>query len=124
LSPDIAKKPLVSLEVNVPVNWEPSDIVTVAVESTVPAGALSVIVALAGDSVIAVGVGTGGGGGGGSGGGGGGPFSTGAVGPILAQAAFCRAYQLPFTLLYAYRIPLVICIWTAAPFPVPFSSVT
>ena len=67
LSPDIVKKPLVSLEVNVPVNWEPSDIVTVAVESTVPAGALSGVVALAGESVIAVGVGTGGGGGGGGG---------------------------------------------------------
>jgi hypothetical protein len=56
LSPDIAKK-LVSLVVNTPANLEPSDIVTLAVAIKVPAGALSAIVALAGDSVIAVGVG-------------------------------------------------------------------
>ena len=57
LSPDIAKK-LVLLVVSVPVNREPSDIVTLAVAITVPAGALSGIVARAGDSVIAVGVAT------------------------------------------------------------------
>jgi hypothetical protein len=54
LRPDIAKIP-VSLVVNIPLNCEPSDIVTVAVAITVPAGALSGIVAVAGDSVIAVG---------------------------------------------------------------------
>jgi hypothetical protein len=43
--------------------------VTLAVAIKVPAGALSAIVALAGDSVIAVGVGGEGGGGGGAGGG-------------------------------------------------------
>ena len=54
MSPDIKKK-LVSLVVNVPANWERSDIVTLAVAITVPAGALSGIVALAGARVIAVG---------------------------------------------------------------------
>ena len=57
LSPDIAKK-LVSLDVNVPWNCEPSDIVTLAVAITVPAGVLSDIVGLTGDRVIAVGVAT------------------------------------------------------------------
>jgi hypothetical protein len=55
LSPDIVKK-LVSLDINVPWNCEPSDIVTLAVAITVPAGVLSGIVGLAGDRVIAVGV--------------------------------------------------------------------
>jgi hypothetical protein len=57
LSPDIAKK-LVSLDINVPWNCEPSDIVTLAVAITVPAGVLSGIVGLAGDRVIVVGVAT------------------------------------------------------------------
>ena len=57
LSPDIAKK-LVSLDINIPWNCEPSDIVTLAVAITVPAGLLSGIVGLAGDRVIAVGVAT------------------------------------------------------------------
>jgi hypothetical protein len=57
LSPDMAKK-LVLLVVSVPVNLEPSDIVTLAVAITVPAGALSGILGLAGDRVIAVGVAT------------------------------------------------------------------
>jgi hypothetical protein len=69
--PDIAKKPLVSLDVSVPVNCEPSDIVTPAVASNVPAAALSGTVVLAGVSVIAVGEGVGGGGAGVGGGGGG-----------------------------------------------------
>ena len=79
LSPDIVKKPLVSLDFNVPVNWEPSDIVTVAVESTVPTGALSGVVALAGESVIAVGVAA--------------APSTGAAVPTSTQVPFCRRYQ-------------------------------
>ena len=54
--PDMAKK-LVSLVVNTPANCEPSDIVTFAVATKVPAEALSGIVALAGVSNIAVGVG-------------------------------------------------------------------
>ena len=57
LSPDIAKK-LVSLDISVPWNCEPSDIVTLAVAITVPAGVLSGIVGLAGDRVIVVGVAT------------------------------------------------------------------
>ena len=69
--PDIAKKPVVSLDVNVPVNCEPSDIVTAAVASKVPAAALSGTVVLAGVSVIAVGEGVAGGGAGVGGGGGG-----------------------------------------------------
>ena len=60
LSPDMAKK-LVSLVVNVPANREPSDMVTFAVAIKVPAGALSAIVALAGERVIAMGVADGGG---------------------------------------------------------------
>jgi len=68
LSPDVAKKLVVSLVVNVPANWEPSDMVTEAVASTVPAAALSAIVGLAGDKVIAVGTAPPGGGGGGGGG--------------------------------------------------------
>ncbi len=60
----MAKK-LVSLVVNIPANLEPSDIVTLAVAIKVPAGALSGIVALTGESVIAVGDAGGGGGGGG-----------------------------------------------------------
>ena len=56
LSPEMAKKPLVSLEVNVPLNCEPSDIVTLAVAITAPAGALSGIVGFAGERVIAVGI--------------------------------------------------------------------
>ena len=76
LSPDIAKK-LALLVVNVPVNCEPSDIVTAAVASKVPAGALSGIVTLAGESVIAVGV----------------AASTGAVVPASTQLPFCRTYQ-------------------------------
>lgn len=50
----MAKK-LVSLVVNIPVNGEPSDMVTSAVAIRAPAGALSAIVAFAGESVIAVG---------------------------------------------------------------------
>jgi hypothetical protein len=57
LSPDIAKR-LVLLVVNVPVNCEPSDIVTLAVAITVPAGVTSGIVGLAEDRVIVVGVAT------------------------------------------------------------------
>jgi hypothetical protein len=48
LFPDMANK-LVSLVVNVPVNCEPSDIVTLAVVTKVPAGELSGIVAFAGE---------------------------------------------------------------------------
>jgi hypothetical protein len=83
LSPDIAKK-LVLLVVNVPVNCDPSDIVTAAVASKVPAGALSGIVTLAGESVIAVGVGV--------------APSTGAVVPMSTQLPLLRAYQLPTAL--------------------------
>ena len=54
LLPDMAKK-FVSLVVIIPENWEPSDIVTLADAITVPAGALSGIVALAGLSVMAIG---------------------------------------------------------------------
>ena len=63
LSPSMAKK-LVSLVVNVPVNVDPSDIVTVAVAIRVPTPALSAIVEFAGVSAIAIGTGDGGGGGG------------------------------------------------------------
>jgi hypothetical protein len=57
LDPDIAKKSVL-LVVKVPLNCEPSDIVTLAVAMTVPPGALSGIVALTEDRVIAVGVAT------------------------------------------------------------------
>jgi hypothetical protein len=80
LRPDIAKKPLVSLDVSVPVNCEPSDIVTPAVASNVPATALSGTVVLAGVSVIAVGEGAGGGGAGVGGNGGGAGVGGGAGG--------------------------------------------
>ena len=54
--PEMAKKPVVSLTVSVPVNCEPScDMVTFAVASTVPTGALSVIVGLGSVSVSATG---------------------------------------------------------------------
>lgn len=55
--PDIANKSVL-LVVRVPPNWEPSDIVTVAVESTVPTTACSGNEGtLAGESVIDIGVG-------------------------------------------------------------------
>ena len=75
--PEMAKR-LVLLVVNVPLNWEPSDIVTLAVATKVPAGALSGIVTLAGERVIAVGVGG---------------ASTGGVLPTSTQAEFCRRNQ-------------------------------
>jgi hypothetical protein len=96
--PDIAKKPLVSLDVNVPVNCEPSDIVTPAVASNVPAAALSGTVVLAGVSVIAVGEGVGGvgGGGGGEGDGGGGGdegCDDGAIVHMVCVADIARALE-------------------------------
>ena len=96
--PDIAKKPLVSLDVNVPVNCEPSDIVTPAVASNVPAAALSETVVLAGVSVIAVGEGVGGvgGGGGGEGDGGGGGdegCDDGAIVHMVCVADIARALE-------------------------------
>ena len=78
---------LVSLVVNVPANREPSDMVTFAVAIKAPAGALSAIVALAGDSVIAVGVGA--------------PASTGGVVPMFDQVAPDQRYQSPYALLKA-----------------------
>ena len=54
--PETAKKSVL-LVVSVPLNFEPSDIVTAAVATRVPAGELSAIVVFAGASEIAVGCG-------------------------------------------------------------------
>jgi hypothetical protein len=87
LRPDITKKPVVSLDVSVPVNCEPSDIVTAAVASNVPAAALSTTVVLAGVSVIAVGEGAGLE----DGGGGGEDADT----PSATHALLCHTHQFP-----------------------------
>jgi len=58
-NPEVAKRPVVSLLVNVPVNRVPSEVVTVAVATIVPAGTLSEIVDCARVKVMAVGYGRG-----------------------------------------------------------------